>query len=135
MDRVIYSFAFLFLVLSCADKQSEVETTKLSAATFAEKVKKIENVQLVDVRTPEEFREGHLENALNIDWQGGAFKEQISVLDKSKPVFVYCRSGRRSASAAEVLRENGFEKVYEMPGGMIEWRSEGFPEKVIEAVE
>lgn len=78
-------------------------------------------VQLVDVRTPEEFAENHLSGALNIDWRGEGFSEKAqNLLDKARPVMVYCRSGRRSAEAAATLDGIGF-KAYNMKGGIMAW--------------
>src|SRR5690606_28789779 len=68
------------------------------------------------------------ENALNLNWNGAEFEQQVATLDKSQPVFVYCLSGVRSRDAANKMREEGFEKVVEMPGGMIEWRANNLPE-------
>src|SRR5690606_21149204 len=63
-----------------------------------------------------------------VDVRGKEFQSQVSALDKQLPVFVYCLSGVRSASAAAAMRKMGFEQVYEMPGGMMEWRAQGLPE-------
>lgn len=81
--------------------------------------------QIVDVRTPEEFAEGHIEGAQNIDWKNSDFAINVQALDKSKPVLVYCHSGNRSKSAAEYLSNNGFTAVYELEGGMSAWEAEG----------
>lgn len=80
------------------------------------------NVQLVDVRTPREYNSGHIAKALNIDlFQRGIFKESFENLDKGRPVYVYCRSGSRSRKAAHWLVEMGFEKVYDLKGGYMNW--------------
>lgn len=86
-----------------------------------------DGVQLVDVRTAEEFAEGHLQGAVNIDVHDSDFistSEQL--LDKAKPVAVYCRSGKRSAHAAQELEERGY-KVTNMEGGILEWEAEKLP--------
>lgn len=111
----------------CTTAQPEKTQTQFSATEFFAKVKQGKDVQLVDVRTPEEFKTGHIENAINVDWSGSSFEEQIALLDKSKPVFVYCLSGGRSSSAAKKMRRSGFEHVFEMPGGMMEWRNNRLP--------
>jgi rhodanese-related sulfurtransferase len=64
----------------------------------------------------------HLKNAQNICVTDDDFKQQVNVLDKEKPVYVYCRSGKRSARAAEILKEMGFTKVYDLQGGIMEWQ-------------
>ena len=95
---------------------------------FAEKLKEMPTATIIDVRTIDEFSKGHLANALNYDWNEIEFDKQISSLDKSKPVFVYCLSGGRSSSAASKMRSEGFKTVYELDGGIMKWRSANLPE-------
>ena len=127
-----YLFAsFVFVILlsyGCTIGQSQSTNTKLSVAEFSAKIKELPDAPLVDVRTPDEFSKGHLQNAKNIDWRGNDFKTQVSQLDKSKPVLVYCLSGARSAAAASQMRSDGFKEVYEMDGGIMKWRAENLPE-------
>ncbi|MBD0851773.1 rhodanese-like domain-containing protein [Maribacter arenosus] len=79
-------------------------------------------VQLVDVRTPREYRAGHIGKAINIDWfQKGTFEQSFARLNKSKPVYLYCRSGSRSRKAARKILDMGFEKVYDLKGGYMRW--------------
>lgn len=65
---------------------------------------------------------------MNFNWNGESFLNQIANIDKSQPVFVYCLSGGRSASAANKMRSLGFTKVFELDGGMMKWRASNFPE-------
>lgn len=81
--------------------------------------------QLIDVRTVEEFNEGHVQNAQNICVTDADFKENISKLDRNQPVYLYCRSGKRSANAGKILKEMGFKEIYDMEGGFLEWQSQG----------
>jgi thioredoxin len=124
---VVNSIALILLILSAC---SNGQNTKygLNVNEFNDQLKQTPDAQLIDVRTPEEFNGGHLENAINYDWNGGNFESQIKNLDKQKPVFVYCLSGGRSASAASNMRSAGFKNVYEMNGGMMKWRAAGLPE-------
>jgi len=85
-----------------------------------------ESIQLIDVRTPEEFKEGSLKKSQNICITNEDFRDQAEKLDKSKPVYLYCKSGRRSAKAAEVLKQMGFKIIYEMPGGYEAWKEMGY---------
>lgn len=80
---------------------------------------------ILDVRTPEEWAEGTVPNAEKINYNDDDFATQIERLDKTKPVFVYCKRGGRSASAAEILKEKGFTKVYNLDGGITAWMDEG----------
>ncbi|MBD3749283.1 MAG: rhodanese-like domain-containing protein [Sphingobacteriales bacterium] len=116
------------LFLACTNGQTGSTKTNLSATEFAEKIKEFPNAVILDVRTPAEFSDGHLQNALNFDWYGNAFDQQIASLDKSKPVFVYCSVGGRSAEAANKMRQDGFKLVYEMDGGMMKWKEAKLPE-------
>ncbi len=80
-------------------------------------------VQLVDVRTPREFKGGHIARAININYYtGDAFYREMEKMDKTKPLYLYCRSGNRSNKAAHQLAARGFEKVYDLKGGILRWK-------------
>ena len=80
-------------------------------------------VQLLDVRTKDEFAKGHLSNSMHADWNDkDEFRRRTEFLDKSAPVYVYCLSGGRSHAAAEALRKNGYS-VYELKGGLTAWKA------------
>lgn len=79
------------------------------------------HTQLVDVRTPAEYAEGHIADAVNADVLSNNFDAQLTELNKEKPVYIYCKSGKRSAQAADKLRELGFKKVIELKGGITAW--------------
>lgn len=128
MYKSIFIFLATIILSSCGNAQTNSTPTSLSATEFAERLKKDNTIQLLDVRTPGEFKNGHLENAINASIDGSDFENQIAALDKSKPVFVYCLSGPRSRAAAKQMRASGFKNVVEMPGGMMEWRSKSLPE-------
>jgi len=86
----------------------------------------LENIQLIDVRTPKEYKEGYIENAQNINFLGPTFTEDIKKLNKQEPLIVYCRSGKRSAKSIKKLLEAGFTEIYDLEGGIIKWKQEGF---------
>lgn len=119
-------FAVSFLLSGCSDGQSK--RINLSAIDFANKANELPTAPIIDVRTPDEFSKGHLQNAKNLDWNGNDFDKQVALLDKSKPVFVYCLSGGRSSSAANKMRNEGFKEVYELDGGIMKWRAASLPE-------
>ena len=103
--------------------QNSVAISVLNKNQFAEAIQGKE-VILVDVRTPEEYAEGFIEGAINIDYfDQQSFIKQISALDKKEPVYLYCRSGNRSMKAARQLVTLGFEKVYDLAGGYMSWSS------------
>ncbi len=82
---------------------------------------------LLDVRTPDEFSQGHLRHSMNLDFYNPSFGTELGKLDKNKNYLVYCRSGRRSASAATQMKGLGFTKVSNMLGGITQWMQEGRP--------
>jgi rhodanese-related sulfurtransferase len=122
---------FLLLVLTaacftagCTQGQNK---NALPPAAFADKIKANDGATLVDVRTAEEFSEGHIAGARNFDWNDEHFEHQVMGLDKSKTVFVYCLGGGRSESAAAKMRSMGFKQVYELEGGLKKWQSAKLP--------
>ena len=72
---------------------------------------------LLDVRTPEEFKAGCIEGALNVDWLSGNFDRQVASIDKRKTIYVYCKKGGRSLKSQERLKELGFLHVIDLSGG------------------
>ena len=82
---------------------------------------------IIDVRTPEEFAEGYIENAINIDFYSETFRDELKQLDKNKTYLIYCRSGGRSGSALDIMAELNFREVYNISGGIIAWKTEGLP--------
>lgn len=121
-------FVALFLD-NCNSSGQQQTSYNLSATEFAEKMNELSKAPVLDVRTPEEFSNGHLQRAKNIDWNGSNFESEIGAFDKSKPVLVYCLSGGRSGSAAAKMRNMGFKEVYEMNGGIMKWRAANLPEE------
>ncbi len=128
MKRILYYsiimgiFAMLFG--SCQSSQ-KIET--VDSATFKERISGASEVQLLDVRTAEEFAEGHLESAINIDVQGPSFTKKVSErLDKSQPIYLYCRSGKRSMMAAKELEKEGYS-IVNLKDGILGWLDAGYP--------
>lgn len=119
--RTIIPVALAFTLASCTAQPSH---TDLNVATF-EKALQSGDAQLVDVRTPAEYKSGHLEGALLVDWSGSQFSEGISKLDKDKPVLLYCASGRRSAAARDAMEKAGFKDVKHLADGIGSWRKAG----------
>ena len=85
------------------------------------------NFIIIDVRTPEEYAAGHIENSVNIDYNSASFQEEIEKLDKNKTNLVYCRTGVRSTAASYTLVQSGFTSVYHINGGLVDWQAAGFP--------
>ena len=99
----------------------------LNAKQFYEMIQKEKNVIILDVRTPQEYKEGHISNAINIPVQ--ILGQQLDKLKnfKDKKILVYCRSGHRSAIASQILDRAGFKNVYNLKGGLFEWKASGLP--------
>ncbi len=115
--------------ISCnSQKKDEKQLVIVELISVVELQKIDRDVQLIDVRTPEEYAEGYIKNAVNINFYDDDFLEQMSALDKDKPVYVYCRLGGRSGKASAQLKEAGFTKVYDLEGGITKWLED---EKVI----
>lgn len=120
MKKSIVFLLFMALLASCKGQTTSGPIT-LSSSAFAEKLKEKGTTQLIDVRTPEEYATDHLENAQNINLFDADFNGKIAKLDKSKPVFVYCKVGGRSAQAANRLTALGFTEIYNLEGGIMRW--------------
>jgi thioredoxin len=119
-----------FLLISCQGQTNKSVKT-LAVDDYSKLLDSTPNAQLIDVRTPQEYSEDHIGKAENINWNGTDFVSQVEKLDKSKPVFVYCKVGGRSGQAATKLVELGFSNVYNLEGGIMKWNASG---KTISAV-
>ncbi len=115
-----YSLYKLYLVGTFVTLNFTVFAQNLPVESFEKKLLETSNAFLLDVRTSGEFGGGHLPKATNIDFRSPDFASKIKDLPKDKPVFVYCLSGGRSAQAAEILRNEGFQ-VTELQGGYLKW--------------
>lgn len=114
-------FAFLVAILGLNSACAQVNYENADVEGFAE-LTNDPNVVILDVRTAEEFNEGHIDSALNIDWKQDGFMEKAkAALPKDRTIAVYCRSGRRSASAAERLAAVGYKAV-NLKGGILAWK-------------
>ncbi len=82
---------------------------------------------ILDVRTADEFRGGHIGNAINIDYHGTGFRDRLSKLDREKTYLVYCRSGSRSGAAVRAMRSLSFASIYRIAGDMGKWQSQNLP--------
>jgi len=121
VNTVLLIFFITLLSGSCG-KASKDDSTLVTPEELSLKQ---EEILLIDVRTPREFEQGHLENSININIADRSFKEEVTKLDKSQPVYVYCKVGGRSAKAASILKEMGFEEVYDLQGGIRNWERSG----------
>ena len=125
--QITFVSSFVVILGACFGQTPNTHPSMidLSTSEFVEMIKN--DGILIDVRTLEEFEEAHLENAIQMDYYSDAFEKVAMDLPKEKAVYVYCRSGSRSASAAEIFLEQGHTKVYNLIGGITEWQYAGLP--------
>lgn len=113
----------ILLVLLCVFVQvvkAQVQTIEIASLdTIAEK-----DFLLIDVRTPEEFAEGHIPGAINIDVKNEDFTEKIATISKEEAVYLYCKSGGRSTKATTILSSLGYENITNLSGGFEAWKTD-----------
>lgn len=128
--KTILKIVVLILMLSSCNnnkaQQSGSIIENIDAKTFKEFVDAGNGI-ILDVRTPYEVSDGYIDNASTINLYDDDFIAKINLIQKDKQIYVYCKSGPRSSKAAELLRKNGFSKVYNLKGGIDEWKNKGFP--------
>jgi len=119
------------LLGGCAERITAIQAIKdISLKEVYDLIGKNKDNQsfiIIDVRTPEEFANEHIENAVNLDYYSEKFRDELNKLDKEKTYLIYCRSGNRSGKALSMMRELGFREAYNMLGGIIQWKAEGYP--------
>ena len=124
MKQLILILCISVVFFTSCEEQPNAEIQIVTAEEMQE-LTEIEDVQLVDVRTPEEFESGFISKAQNIDYNSPSFDNEIEKLDKSKPVIVYCQKGGRSAKCAQKMKDAGFVKIYDLEGGLAKWKYKG----------
>ena len=124
MKKVIAATITLAVILTgCAQESNSAD---LTVAEFSAKSQEAGVISL-DVRTAQEFAEGHLKNAININVESGNFEKEIANLDKTATYAVYCRSGRRSQVAIDRMKAAGFTNLFNLNAGVQEWAAAGLP--------
>lgn len=118
----LLSFLTLFISTSIACEAQRTEGVKVITPQEAKiAMAAEEDLNLVDIRTPEEFVQGSIDGSKNINFFDGDFEAQMLQFDKEKPLYIYCRSGARSAKASKQLKELGFQEIYDIKGGFLNW--------------
>ena len=127
--KLSYLVVVITIFFSCTKSEVNSQTSlqSIPPKAFSQKMEASSNAIILDVRTPDEFNEGHLKNAINIDVDGDHFQAEINKLNKSNPVYVYCYAGGRGSTAGKALIKAGFKEVYNMDGGIKEWEEAGLP--------
>jgi rhodanese-related sulfurtransferase len=122
----VFLLSFLTLLAASCLKQKTEGVLVVNSTSFEQKISE-QGIQLVDVRTPEEFKEKHISGAINANVLGEDFEQKVITLEKNKPILVYCKSGVRSANAAAKLKAMGFTTIIDLDGGITQWVAEGKP--------
>ena len=86
-----------------------------------------QNFIILDIRTQEEYESGHIQNSIMIDFYQDTFENELDKLDKNNIYLIYCRTGRRTGIAIDIMGEIGFFEVYNMEGGITQWKANGYP--------
>lgn len=123
MKRLTFLLALLSpaVALHAADKPRDVSVNE------AQKLIQQGKVLVLDVRTPDEFKDGHIEGAVNIDFNGKDFAAQVKKLDATKPVLVHCQGGGRSGRSLPILEQVSFPQIYHLNEGFGAWEAAGKP--------
>ena len=122
---VMLSLALSLIIGACAESQTAVATGLVDSDRAEELIGSVDDLVVLDVRTPEEFAAGVLPGAILIDINNPSFTSEVSELDPERPYLVYCRSGNRSAAAVEIMQDLGFTEIYELEDGIQAWVGSG----------
>jgi rhodanese-related sulfurtransferase len=123
--------ALAVVVAACSGSESTAVTQSIELVSPARAAEVIEEqpegLVVLDIRTPEEYAEAHLADAIVVDYYAPDFADQLDALDKNVPYVLYCRTGNRSSDAVKTMKSLGFAQVYEIDGGIVNWYEQGFP--------
>ena len=113
---------------ACSSGSATQTIELVSPAKAAEVIaEQPDGLVVLDIRTPEEFNEARLADAIMVDYYAPDFADQLDRLDKDVPYVLYCRTGNRSSDAVKTMKSLGFTEVYEIDGGIVNWYEQGFP--------
>ena len=126
IPAVLICFGFVLTSQSDPDSKHITAVSAKQAADLIDKHNGDSEFVILDIRTPREFKSGHLAESVLIDFYSQTFAEKLSRLDKEKTYLIYCRSGNRSSKSLEIFKKLKFQKVYHMASGIRAWQSEGF---------
>ena len=135
LEHLVLSGVLLIVIIlmggCAAEETTAVQTSKdvsvKEAYDLMEENSDNQSFVIMDVRTPGEFASGYIEGAVNIDYYSEEFRDRLNKLDKEKIYLIYCRSGNRSGKALNIMKELAFRETYNMMGGIIQWKAEGYP--------
>ncbi len=125
---VLLSLA-IFLLSACASAENSAfqQVNAEDAAGIIQENKGSDTFVVLDIRTPKEFKAGHIAEAVLLDYYSPKFVADLKSLDKQKTYLVYCRTGNRTGKAMKLFAEAGLEQVYELEGGIVAWAAQKYP--------
>ncbi len=128
---IILTSRWAYIETNTAKSEAQTQVIKNitpeEAHVLVQKNKNNPNFVILDVRTPEEFADEHIENAINLNYYSETFRDELNKLDKNKTYITHCRSGNRSGKTIDIMKELGFREVYNMVGGIVKWKEVGLP--------
>jgi phage shock protein E len=133
LQLVAIIFAISTLTASAQEAKPSNDPVKHADAAGAKKLiddsaaKKDGNVVVLDIRTPEEYKTGHIAGAVNVDFKGKDFADKVAKLDKEKTYVVHCQSGGRSTKSLETFKKLGFKTIVHLDNGFGGWQKAGLP--------
>lgn len=123
---IAIAIVLLLTSFSALGQETQPFIKNVSGLTFKELVDAGKGI-ILDVRTPQEIEQGYINNSSSINFYDENFVEKINLIPKNKEIYVYCKAGGRSSQAAEILRQNGFSRIYNLEGGFTQWENNDFP--------
>ncbi|MCJ2165896.1 MULTISPECIES: rhodanese-like domain-containing protein [unclassified Pseudodesulfovibrio] len=132
MKRIVIVFIFALVAAGLIfymnlDPSMPTGYMSMSAVQAQTELARTREAHILDIRTPAEFAEGHIENAVNLDFYRQDFSNDLGKLDKNALYFIYCRSGNRSSQALAILNKLGFTRIWHLKDGINDWKREGLP--------
>ena len=126
----IYAFILwtsLIVTTACSQQKDDTDVIvkQVSAQEFKDIIEDGEG-QLIDIRTPGEYHMGHIQGATMIDFYDPSFSSELDRLDKSRPIYIYCRSGNRTSQSVALLKSLGFKEIVNLKHGLIDWQRSGY---------
>lgn len=125
--KLLLCLFFIFPVVCQAETRKLTTISPVEAATLIEQHQKDSNFVLLDIRTPGEYKSGHIKNAALLDFRSATFSRSLEQLNKNKTYLIYCRSANRSGKALAMMKKMGFTRVYNMGKGLVGWKAAKLP--------
>ncbi len=127
MRFLVIIIAIVFTACNGWKQGKTFSYTELDHNNFASKINSDNDYILVDVRTPKEYRNGHMKNAVNVSYFHSWFTDSIKKLDRTITIYMYCQTQHRSPMASRKMKKLGFKKIYDLQGGFMKWENNQMP--------